>query len=145
MIQFQFRKDSVSITQLNEEIEFRGLKDQIFVSPCSHIGDHKYGYVTPSDVPALLDQHIAKGEIIERLWRFDAHKLPNGKEEKKSKKHEGSNAQVNKETDTGCCQGANGISCCRDGSSDDVLTGVAVVGAAAAVAVAYYSIYRRSG
>ena len=30
----------------------------------------RYGYVTPDDVPELLDQHIAKGEIIERLWRF---------------------------------------------------------------------------
>ncbi|KAL5793250.1 hypothetical protein ACOSP7_001844 [Xanthoceras sorbifolium] len=191
------------IDKLNEEIESRGLKDQIFVSPCSHIGGHKYagnviiyspgsegktmghwyGYVTPSDVPALLDQHIAKGEIIERLWRGqmgaspeegakeDAQKLPNGKEEKKSKKHKESKAQVNKETDAGCCQGANGFSCCRDGSSDvttekklketkgpgglsswiasvdqkDVLTGVAVIGAVATVAVAYYSIYRRSG
>lgn len=32
--------------------------------------DCRYGYVTPDDVPAILDQHIAKGEIIERLWRF---------------------------------------------------------------------------
>lgn len=30
----------------------------------------RYGYVTPDDVPALLDQHIGKGEIIEHLWRF---------------------------------------------------------------------------
>lgn len=30
------------IEKLNEEIELRGLKDQLFVSPCSHIGGHKY-------------------------------------------------------------------------------------------------------
>ena len=30
----------------------------------------RYGYVTPDDVPAMLDQHIAKGEIIQNLSRF---------------------------------------------------------------------------
>lgn len=25
--------------------------------------------MTPDDVPAMLDQHIAKGEIIEKLFR----------------------------------------------------------------------------
>ena len=30
----------------------------------------RYGYVTPDDVPELLDEHIGKGDIIERLWRF---------------------------------------------------------------------------
>ncbi|CAH8336956.1 unnamed protein product [Eruca vesicaria subsp. sativa] len=59
------------------------------VSPCSHIGGHKYagnviiyqskvhrkvtghwyGYVQPEDVPVLLEQHINKGEIVDRLWR----------------------------------------------------------------------------
>ncbi|GAV68562.1 Suc_Fer-like domain-containing protein [Cephalotus follicularis] len=133
--------------KLEEEIELRGLKDQVFVSPCSHIGGHKYagnliiygpgsegkvvghwyGYVTPNDVPAVLDQHIAKGEIIERLWRgqmgvytegekVDEKQLPNGKEVKKSKKkHEESKIQE-KEIAGGCCQGANGVSCCSDGS-----------------------------
>ncbi|KAK4759885.1 hypothetical protein SAY87_023016 [Trapa incisa] len=28
-----------------------------------------YGYVTPDDVPDLLDQHVSKGLVIERLWR----------------------------------------------------------------------------
>ena len=32
----------VLIEKLNEEIELRGLKDQVFVSACSHIGGHKY-------------------------------------------------------------------------------------------------------
>ncbi|KDO55120.1 hypothetical protein CISIN_1g015770mg [Citrus sinensis] len=190
------------IEKFNAEIDSRGLKDQIFVKPCSHIGGHKYagnlivyspdsegkimghwyGYVTPDDVPAILDQHIAKGEIIERLWRgqlgqsaevekVDEKKLPNGKEESKSKKLEDGNTQVTKENVTGgCCQGASGFSCCKDRSSDvtgenkqietkgqgrlsswlgsfeqrDVLTAAAVVGAVATIAVAY-SIYRRSG
>ncbi|KAA8530192.1 hypothetical protein F0562_004900 [Nyssa sinensis] len=192
----------VLIEKFKEEIELRGLKDQMFVSGCSHIGGHKYagnliifspdpegkiaghwyGYVTPNDVPDVLDQHIEKGEIIERLWRGqmgvyveaakkeEEHKLPNGKDLKKSKK----NAQENsshekKENVTSCCQGVNGISCCRDGSLEeetskvhgkkelgrlscwmgkweqsDVLAAVAVVGAVATVAVAY-SFYRRSG
>lgn len=30
----------------------------------------RYGYVTPSDVQDLLDVHIGKGEIIEKLWRY---------------------------------------------------------------------------
>lgn len=32
----------VLITKLNEEIEQRGLKDQISVTACSHVGGHKY-------------------------------------------------------------------------------------------------------
>ncbi|XWS30404.1 hypothetical protein CRYUN_Cryun24cG0114500 [Craigia yunnanensis] len=138
------------IQKLNEEIELRGLKDQVFVSACSHIGGHKYagnliifspdsegkimghwyGYVTPDDVPELLDQHIAKREIIERLWRgqmgasteggdkTDEQKLPNGTEAKKNKKHEESTAQKTKETVGGCCQGANGFTCCMTASSE---------------------------
>uniref|UniRef100_A0A9I9E0Q5 Altered inheritance of mitochondria protein 32 n=1 Tax=Cucumis melo TaxID=3656 RepID=A0A9I9E0Q5_CUCME len=58
----------VLVSKLKEEIELRGLKDQTYVHPCSHIGGHKYGYVTPDDVPELLEKHIGKGEIIERLW-----------------------------------------------------------------------------
>ena len=26
--------------------------------------------MAPTDVPELLDQHIGKGEIIKRIWRF---------------------------------------------------------------------------
>ncbi|KAF6137083.1 hypothetical protein GIB67_030847 [Kingdonia uniflora] len=80
----------ILLDKLREEIGSRGLNGQIFVSPCSHIGGHKYagnlivfspnlegkitghwyGYVTPDDVPAVLDDHIGKGIVIERLWRF---------------------------------------------------------------------------
>ncbi|XP_030544807.2 altered inheritance of mitochondria protein 32 [Rhodamnia argentea] len=187
------------IEKLNEEIELRGLKDQVFVSPCSHIGGHKYagnlivfspdsagtitghwyGYVTPDDVPEVLEQHIGQGKVIERLWRgqmgasagegqkADKQKLPNGTDHKKSRKHEESIVQEQKEAVSGCCQGVNGFSCCRDGSLDqssaseekkqkgscpgwvgkweqsEVLTAAAIVGAVATIAVAY-SFYRRS-
>ncbi|GFZ07361.1 sucrase/ferredoxin-like family protein [Actinidia rufa] len=78
------------ITRFKEEIEFHGLQGKVSVSPCSHIGGHKYkyagnviifglsingevtghwyGYVTPDDVPVLLEQHIVKGEIVDLLW-----------------------------------------------------------------------------
>ncbi|XP_059638532.1 uncharacterized protein LOC132280795 [Cornus florida] len=189
------------IEKLNEEIGLRNSKDQMFVSACSHIGGHKYagnliifsadpegkiaghwyGYVTPDDVPELLDQHIGKGEIIDRLWRGqmgvyvekaekdEAKKLPNGKERKqKIKEPQETNGLDKKENLASCCQGANGFSCCRDESKDEVtiemqgkkglgglstwmgkweqsevLTAAALVGAVATVAVVY-SLYRRS-
>ncbi|KAF5739598.1 hypothetical protein HS088_TW12G00807 [Tripterygium wilfordii] len=135
------------IEKLKEDIKARGLKDKLFVSPCSHIGGHKYagnliifgpnpegkitghwyGYVTPEDVPELLDEHVAMGVIIKRLWRGQMgassedgekvaeQKLRNGTYDKKSKKREEIN-RGNSENTSGCCQGANGFSCCRDGN-----------------------------
>ncbi|KAM0034161.1 putative thioredoxin-like ferredoxin, Thioredoxin-like superfamily [Helianthus debilis subsp. tardiflorus] len=134
----------VLIKKFNEEIGVRGLKDEVFVGACSHVGGHKYawnliiyskvqdekvsghwyGYVTPNDVADLLDQHIKKGEIIERIWRGEigvppvekAEKvveqtLPNGNDMKE-------NAKDEKENTGGCCQGANGFSCCRVDNSE---------------------------
>lgn len=105
------------------------------------------------------------GASKEEDRKVKEEKLPNGKEAEKSKKHEANNTQV-KENVGGCCQGANGSSCCREGGVDekgaqtkapskfsswiesleqrDVLTAAAVVGAVATVAIAY-SAYRRSG
>ncbi|PIN02714.1 hypothetical protein CDL12_24768 [Handroanthus impetiginosus] len=77
------------IGKFRNEIETRGLQGKVSVSPCSHIGGHKYagnviifgpnmkkevtghwyGYVMPEDVPLLLEQHIGKGEIVDFLWR----------------------------------------------------------------------------
>lgn len=77
------------ISKFKTEIESRGLQGKVSVSPCSHIGGHKYagnviifgpnmkkevtghwyGYVMPEDVPLLLEQHIGKGEIVDFLWR----------------------------------------------------------------------------
>ncbi|KAL7609499.1 hypothetical protein Lser_V15G13231 [Lactuca serriola] len=77
----------ILIKKFKEEAELRGLKN-VYVSACSHVGGHKYagnliiysvqnnkvsghwyGYVSPNDVPELLDDHIGKGQIIERIWR----------------------------------------------------------------------------
>jgi len=187
----------VLIEKLNEEIELRGLKDQISVTACSHVGGHKYagnviiyspgpdekimghwyGYVTPNDVPELLDQHIAKGEVIQRLWRghmgpstaevngVDDQKLANGVDTNKGKENGIKSDDLISKDVGGCCQGVNGVSCCRIEQSNgveattekskisrnrpvlkerDILIGVGVLGAVAAVAVAY-KIYRRSG
>ncbi|KAI8527000.1 hypothetical protein RHMOL_Rhmol12G0042500 [Rhododendron molle] len=79
----------VLVERFKEEMLFRAAKHQVFVSPCSHLGGHQYagnliifgprlegkceghwyGYVTSNDVPVLLDEHIEKGKIMERLWR----------------------------------------------------------------------------
>ncbi|KAH1075740.1 hypothetical protein AAZX31_19G003600 [Glycine max] len=183
----------VLMDKFNEEIQLRGLKDQISVLACSHIGGHKYagnviifspgsdgkimghwyGYVTPDDVAALLDRQIAKGEVIKKLWRgqmgppgaeikvADDHKLANGVYNNKAN-------LSNNENVTGCCQGVNGVSCCRTASFDDktaeaykkqgsnniswclpvlkkrdILTAGGILGALAAVAVAF-RFYRRA-
>ncbi|CAA0832471.1 Sucrase/ferredoxin-like family protein [Striga hermonthica] len=77
------------MSKFKNEIELRGIQGKVFVSPCSHIGGHKYagnviifgpnikkevtghwyGYVMPEDVPLLLEQHIGRGEIVDFLWR----------------------------------------------------------------------------
>ncbi|KAK1309780.1 hypothetical protein QJS10_CPA08g01768 [Acorus calamus] len=93
-----------------------------------------YGYVTPDDVPILLEQHIGKGEIVDRLWRGqmglseeDQKKaqafrlqLPREtsereKSSKESKQPIQQNAVANGNTTKkiNCCQGSgNNISCC---------------------------------
>ncbi|KFK33673.1 hypothetical protein AALP_AA5G044900 [Arabis alpina] len=174
--------------KFEEEIGSRGLSGEIVVKPCSHIGGHKYagnlivfspdstgnisghwyGYVTPEDVPAMLDQHIAKGEIIEKLSRGQMRLRPEGEKEKELKIPNGNSVVERepvekKEFTGGCCQGANGVSCCqaqnpepvkKEGSvklkwfrsleKEEILLGAATVSAVAAIAVAY-SVYRRSG
>ncbi|KAF8075661.1 hypothetical protein N665_1073s0009 [Sinapis alba] len=174
--------------KFEQEIGSRGLSGKIFVKPCSHIGGHKYagnlivfspdsagnvsghwyGYVTPDDVPAMLDQHIAKGEIIQNLSRGKMGLIPEGeeavKEENEHKIPNGKGVQVEKKGFTGgCCQGANGVSCCQEQTpepvkkeatikqnwfrsieKEELLLGAAAVGAVATIAVAY-SIYRKSG
>jgi len=85
----------VLIEKFNEEIQLRGLKDQISVLACSHIGGHNYAgnlitfspgpngkiighwydNVTPNDVLALLDQHIAKGRINYKLNSIDRENM----------------------------------------------------------------------
>ncbi|RXH89385.1 hypothetical protein DVH24_031742 [Malus domestica] len=94
-----------------------------------------YGYVTPEDVPELLDHHIRKGWIIERLWRgqmrassdeaekINDQKLPNGESKKiEERPQENGNQIQNNENFSGYCQGANSnrFTCCKenDGSKE---------------------------
>jgi (2Fe-2S) ferredoxin len=63
-------------------LEARGYADQVVVRRSSHVGGHKYagnaliypsgdwyGHVTSADVPRIIEQHIARGEIVWDLWR----------------------------------------------------------------------------
>ncbi|CAA7409629.1 unnamed protein product [Spirodela intermedia] len=137
------------IKRFREEAKERGL--QVSVSGCSHIGGHKYagnviifskgadgavaghwyGYVSPDDVPLLLEQHIGRGEVIARLWRGqmglteDQQKKvqelrlqPNGKPEATAAAAgTGSAVQLNGcSVGAGCCQGP-GFSCGRDAAA----------------------------
>ncbi|OMP06984.1 Sucraseferredoxin-like protein [Corchorus olitorius] len=100
------------ISRFREEIESYGLQGRVSVSPCSHIGGHKYagnviifgningevtghwyGYVTQDDVPMLLEWHIGKGEIIDSLWRGQM-----GLSEDEQKKYQELRCLVNGET-----------------------------------------------
>ncbi|XWS09639.1 hypothetical protein CRYUN_Cryun39dG0007000 [Craigia yunnanensis] len=144
------------VSRFKEEIELYGLQGRVSVSPCSHIGGHKYagnviifgsningevtghwyGYVTPDDVPTLLEWHIGKGEIIDLLWRGQM-----GLSEEEQKKFQELRRLVNGETTiegstkeatqtlmdevnttncrsqdelVSCCQGNGSASCCHD-------------------------------
>jgi (2Fe-2S) ferredoxin len=63
-------------------LEARGLAAQVAVRRTSHVGGHKYagnvliypggdwyGYVTPGDIPRIVEQHILGGQIVRDLWR----------------------------------------------------------------------------
>ena len=63
-------------------LEASGYADQVAVRQSSHVGGHKYagnvliypggdwyGYVTPADVPRIVDQHIINDKIVWDLWR----------------------------------------------------------------------------
>ncbi|CAN6702769.1 unnamed protein product [Malus baccata var. baccata] len=137
------------------------LTNQVFAAACFHIGGHNgnliiyspvsdgsitghwYGDVTPDDVPELLDEHIGKGKIIERLWRgqmgassdeaeeINDRELPNGEENKKIEEkpqengnqiHQEKGNQIeNNENFSGCCQGANsdGFTCRKEVSLEE--------------------------
>ncbi|ESQ46936.1 hypothetical protein EUTSA_v10027837mg [Eutrema salsugineum] len=175
----------VILERFKQEVGSRGLSDQISLRRCSHVGQHKYagniiifspdsagkisgnwyGYVTPEDVPELLDQHIAKGEIIQRIWRGQMG-LPGGVAEKEHEQKVIPNGNRAAEEFTGgCCQGSNGVSCCQDENpkpkpikkegkctkwfqpldKEEIYIGAAVVGAVATIAMIGYTIFKRSG
>ncbi|ERN13775.1 hypothetical protein AMTR_s00049p00194600 [Amborella trichopoda] len=150
----------VLVKKFKEEVEARQLSGQVFISPCSHIGGHKYagnviifclniggevtghwyGYVTPADVSVLLDQHMGKGEVVDRLWRGQ---MGLSKEEQKRARDQrlqliGNKAYANgifpekteKECNerppqingVSCCGEIGKTSCCQDGKPQEVLT-----------------------
>lgn len=58
------------------------------------------------------------GSNPEEVLKVGEQKLPNGEDIKKSKVEIQENGDQSKvETFTGCCQGSNGFSCCRDETS----------------------------
>lgn len=144
------------IARFKEGIELHGLQGKVSVSACSHIGGHKYagnviifgshvkgevtghwyGYVTPEDVPVLLEHHIGKGEIIDSLWRGqmglseeDQRRCQEFRLELDGEINDGSSTKEARQAneissavcgsqveEVGCCQ-ANGSSpCCQNDS-----------------------------
>ncbi|KAG4964290.1 hypothetical protein AAZX31_14G012700 [Glycine max] len=131
----------VLVSRFSEEVELHGLQGKVFVSPCSHIGasqyagnvivfgpsmngevtGHWYGYVTPDDVPSLLQHQIIKGEILDPLWRGQMG-LSVDEQKKKQEQRLLLNDLRNLEDRTqgcraqdnfvSCCQ-SNGVSCCQ--------------------------------
>lgn len=70
------------VERFRAELETRALSEQIRVSKVSHLGGHAYagnvliypgghwyGYVTPADVPKLIDRHLVEQQIVSSLWR----------------------------------------------------------------------------
>ncbi|XVF77028.1 hypothetical protein PTKIN_Ptkin14bG0007000 [Pterospermum kingtungense] len=135
------------VNRFKEEIELYGLQCRVSVSSCSHIGGHKYagnviiigsningevtghwyGYVTPDDVPTLLEWHILKGEIIDFLWRGqmglseeeqkklqEQRRLVNGEVSIEGSTKEATQTQTDEVNTTACCQGSGSASCCHD-------------------------------
>jgi hypothetical protein len=77
------------VAEFRSVLKARHLGDKVIVRGASHVGGHKYagnvliyptgdwyGYVTPADVPRLIEQHIVKGEVVTDLWRGRMGLLP---------------------------------------------------------------------
>ncbi|KAK9108207.1 hypothetical protein Syun_024218 [Stephania yunnanensis] len=115
------------IEKFNGEIKSRGLGDSLDTE--GKVNGHWFGYVSPDDVPGLLDEHIGKGVIFKKLWRgqmiasSNEINLPDDQklQENSSGKNENDLSGTGKvdmqdAVTVSCCQGANGVSCCRDGN-----------------------------
>jgi hypothetical protein len=84
------------VDAIRAEVDARGLTDRVAVRGCSHVGGHAYagnvlvfhppggvdadadaaasegtwyGYVTPREIPDIVERTIRRGEKIPRLWR----------------------------------------------------------------------------
>ncbi|KAH7660216.1 Thioredoxin-like ferredoxin protein [Dioscorea alata] len=139
------------IEKFTEEIASSGLQGQVSVSPCSHVGGHKYagnviifspnadgavsghwyGYVTPDDVPVLLEEHISKGKIVDHLWRGQMGLSEEEQKSAQSLRQQMSSGLGEKGAEegfqptgnniengtlngaVGCCQGTRNASCCQ--------------------------------
>ncbi|HVE92878.1 MAG TPA: sucrase/ferredoxin-like family protein [Actinomycetota bacterium] len=68
--------------RFREEVQARGLSGQVAVRRTSHVGGHDragnvliypggdwYGYVTPDEVPRIVEAHLQGGQIVADLWR----------------------------------------------------------------------------
>ncbi|MBA0759395.1 hypothetical protein Gotri_022291 [Gossypium trilobum] len=145
------------VSRFKEEIVLYGLQGRVSVSPCSHIGGHKYagnviifgsnfngevtghwyGYVTPDDVPTLLEWHIGKGEIIDALWRGqmglseeeqkkfqELRRLANGETTKEATQRQMDEMNItacqSQDNLASCCQ-RNSSSCCHDPPKSDIV------------------------
>lgn len=64
------------------ELARRGLSQEVAVRKTSHLGGHRYagnvvvypggdwyGYVTPDDVPRIVERHLEGGGLVTSLWR----------------------------------------------------------------------------
>ncbi|OAY65778.1 hypothetical protein ACMD2_00843 [Ananas comosus] len=93
-----------------------------------------YGYVAPDDVPALLEQHIGKGEIVDNLWRGQMglseqeqkkalellrHHVNGAIEQSTKGPVEAAATEALSASDTvsgGCCGGTGSSTCCPNGT-----------------------------
>lgn len=70
------------VHRLETELTERGLTGKFTIRRTSHVGGHAfagnvliypsgdwYGFVTPQDIPRLLENHLLGGEIVTDLWR----------------------------------------------------------------------------
>lgn len=171
----------VLIDGFTKEITDRQIASNVFVKACSHIGGHKYagnvviysrdasseiaghwyGYVTPKDVLVLLDDHIGKSKIVDKLWRGQMGLTEEEQKQAYQKRVDAAgggarkeNCPCNevKEVANGCCQSMSRevqgektsgsgwsrcVSCFDSWERGDTLAALAVVGAVAAIALAF--------
>ncbi|KAB2613985.1 TMV resistance protein N-like [Pyrus ussuriensis x Pyrus communis] len=134
----EWNRDSarVLIDKFKEEAELRGLTDQVFVTTCSHTEGQKYAgrlwiYIPNSD-GSLTCYWGQIGAYSDEAKEINDRELPNGEENKKIE-------EPQETTKAYARTGALGklSSLIRNWEQTDVLTATVVVGAVAAVVVAY--------
>ena len=77
------------------ELESRGLLEKVAVRRSSHVGGHRYagnvliypggdwyGFVSPKDVPKIVEGHLEGGELVSSLWRGRMGMTPQAQVEK---------------------------------------------------------------